>query len=285
VAGATGATLTASGGTKGSIYYYCEVTNTNDTALDVKTRSVTSDTAEVSIGKGMPVITTTPAAAAIKTGQRLSASQLTGGTASVPGTFAWDNPDFVFGAAGDFAVVFTPDDTGNYNSVTIMVHVDAARQGDGSSRHPQVSSSIEMQKTDPGQPVKAIVSVTPKVDAVGHATADIPEKAVSDAIARALAEAAAQGRTTDGIRIAFDIELPDNADSLGVVLSPAILKNLVDAGVKSLVINGEILSLELDLKALKEIQEQGEGDVTINLAPAEVFSDEAKELIGHKACI
>ncbi len=105
----------------------------------------------------------------------------------MPGTFAWDNPDFVFTGAGDFAVVFTPDDTENYNAFSVMVHIDPLLSQGGSAR---MVSFVKIQKTDPGQPVTAKISVAPTVDSSGHATATVPEKSVTDAIAKALAEAA-----------------------------------------------------------------------------------------------
>ncbi len=65
-------------------------------------------------------------------------------------------------------------------------------------------------------------------------------------------------------------------------MSPAVLKRLVNAGVKTLEINGEIMSLSLDEEALNEILEQSEGDVTLNLRPVKDLSDDAKKLIGSR---
>jgi hypothetical protein len=76
--------------------------------------------------KGTPVITGLPAASAITAGQALSASVLTGGTASVPGTFAWSVPTVVPPAGtNNYGVTFTPTDTANYESVALEVPVTA----------------------------------------------------------------------------------------------------------------------------------------------------------------
>ena len=71
-----------------------------------------------------PVITALPVATAIRLGQPLSAVTLTGGAASVPGSFAFQEPSFTppFGVAAR-TVVFTPDDTINYGPAEAQVPV------------------------------------------------------------------------------------------------------------------------------------------------------------------
>ena len=71
-----------------------------------------------------PVITALPVAAAIRLGQPLSAVTLTGGAASVPGRFAFQESSFTppFGVAAR-TVVFTPDDTINYGPAETQVPV------------------------------------------------------------------------------------------------------------------------------------------------------------------
>ncbi len=84
-----------------------------------------STTAQVTIavGKGTPTISVAPTASAITAGQALSSSELSGGTASVPGTFAWTTPSTVPGSTGSYGVTFTPTDTANYNTATTTVSV------------------------------------------------------------------------------------------------------------------------------------------------------------------
>jgi hypothetical protein len=90
--------------------------------------------------KTTPTIGSWPAAAAIIEGQPLSASVLTGGSASVPGSFTFDNPAHV-PAPGNHAaaVTFTPEDTTTHDVVTgsVLVNVQTvfeawATQGGGS---------------------------------------------------------------------------------------------------------------------------------------------------------
>jgi hypothetical protein len=78
----------------------------------------------VTVAKGTPSITAAPTATAITYGQSLSASTLSGGSASVAGSFAWTSPGSQ-PAAGTASqgVTFTPSDTANYEAVTTMVSV------------------------------------------------------------------------------------------------------------------------------------------------------------------
>ncbi len=74
--------------------------------------------------KATPSITTAPTASAINEGQTLADSTLTGGLASVPGTFAFTTPTTAPAVgASTQSVTFTPSDTVNNNSVTLDVSV------------------------------------------------------------------------------------------------------------------------------------------------------------------
>jgi glycosidase len=81
------------------------------------------------IAKGTPVITVAPSASAITVGQVLSDSTLSGGAASVPGTFAWSSQNVSPTSSGDYEVTFTPSAAANYHSVTTMVNVQVSPAG------------------------------------------------------------------------------------------------------------------------------------------------------------
>jgi endonuclease I len=78
----------------------------------------------LTVGQAPPAITALPVAAAIRLGQPLSAATLTGGAASVPGTFAFKEPASVplFGIAPR-TVVFTPTDSINYGNAEFELPV------------------------------------------------------------------------------------------------------------------------------------------------------------------
>jgi hypothetical protein len=72
----------------------------------------------------LPTVSVWPTASAITYGQSLSSSTLTGGTASTPGTFAFNTPSLVPSAgSATQSVVFTPTDTIDYKSLTGSVSV------------------------------------------------------------------------------------------------------------------------------------------------------------------
>lgn len=83
-----------------------------------------SGTVNVTVAQATPTIAAWPTASAVSYGQPLSASTLTGGRASVPGSFAFASPAFVppLGATNQ-SVVFTPTDAANYGSVVGVVSV------------------------------------------------------------------------------------------------------------------------------------------------------------------
>ncbi len=82
----------------------------------------------ITVGKATPALTA-PNASAITYGQTLASSTLTGGTAmngtvTVAGSFAWvDNTIAPNAGTQSYNVVFTPTDTANYNSNTVLTTV------------------------------------------------------------------------------------------------------------------------------------------------------------------
>lgn len=87
-----------------------------------------SITVNVTVNKATPTVDTWPTASAIVYGQTLASSTLSGGDASVGGTFAFDSPATVPDAGTYIAdVTFTPTDTARYNTVagTVDVAVNA----------------------------------------------------------------------------------------------------------------------------------------------------------------
>jgi hypothetical protein len=76
------------------------------------------------ISKATPTITTAPTASAITSGQTLADSVLTGGSASVAGSFAFTTPSTIpaVGTASQ-SVTFSPTDSANFNTATTTVSV------------------------------------------------------------------------------------------------------------------------------------------------------------------
>jgi hypothetical protein len=102
------------------------VTFTPSDTTDYNTPAAGSVT--VTVNKATPSVSAWPTASTITYGQTLASSMLTGGTASVGGTFAWTTPSTTPGAGSPSeSVTFTPSDTTDYNtpaagSVTVTVN-------------------------------------------------------------------------------------------------------------------------------------------------------------------
>ena len=98
------------------------LTASNSYGLNLRTNSFF-------VGKGTATITQVPTASAITAGQPLSASVLTGGSASTAGAFVWTMPSSVpaVGTAS-YGVTFNPSDTANYHpaATTVAVTVNPA---------------------------------------------------------------------------------------------------------------------------------------------------------------
>ncbi|MGM0626124.1 MAG: FG-GAP-like repeat-containing protein, partial [Bacteroidota bacterium] len=104
--------------------YTADITFTPDDMLNYNT---VSGTVDVSVNMATPSVTDWPTASEITYGEALSASVLSGGSASVAGTFSFDNPATTPNASlfNDYTadVTFTPDDAINYNPVSGTVDV------------------------------------------------------------------------------------------------------------------------------------------------------------------
>jgi hypothetical protein len=85
--------------------------------------AVTSNIASLTVNKATPIITA-PTATPIAYGQTLAFSTLSGGVASVAGSFVWTTPS-TLPSAGTVSqsVTFNPTDTANYNTATASVNV------------------------------------------------------------------------------------------------------------------------------------------------------------------
>ncbi len=94
------------------------------TPTDTVDYNTVSGTVNVTVGKATPTVTAWPTASAINYGQTLASSILTGGAASVPGTFAFTVPNGIPDAGTTpVPVKFTPTDTADYTTVSDMVNV------------------------------------------------------------------------------------------------------------------------------------------------------------------
>ncbi len=104
--------------------YIVKIDVTEGTAY-AAANAITDASWTFTIGKQTPTVDPKPTASRVVIGGKLSDSILTGGVASVPGTFDWKDGTEVLDTAETVTrkVVFTPDDLDNYNTVEIDVDV------------------------------------------------------------------------------------------------------------------------------------------------------------------
>ncbi|NDC04506.1 MAG: hypothetical protein EBZ81_16510, partial [Betaproteobacteria bacterium] len=102
-----------------------EIVDVRFSRIEIREVAFRSVPSTASVTKTTPTIAVAPTASTITYGQSLSAVTLTGGTASVLGTFAFKTPATTpnAGLAQNFKVVFTPTDTASYELVEIDVPV------------------------------------------------------------------------------------------------------------------------------------------------------------------
>ena len=96
----------------------------NATVYAVNAAGAERTTLAFVIAKGTPIITSPPTVAPLAPGQPLSSATLTGGAASVPGTFTFGSPSTVPpSGVSQQSVIFTPSDASIYDTVTFTIPV------------------------------------------------------------------------------------------------------------------------------------------------------------------
>ncbi len=158
---------------------------------------------------------------------------------------------------------------------------NSGSKGDSTSGNGNSENGTAPQ-TQPSVPVTENVTAKASVDKTGLATAAVSETAVANAIAKALSAAGEQGRTEEGIEIAIQVNTPDTAKSLGIVLTQPTLSKIAENNVQKLKVDGNLVSLDFDKKAIAEIRKQSTGDVNIYIKPAENLSEEARNYIKNR---
>ncbi len=169
-------------------------------------------------------------------------------------------------------------------TVTTYTSGSGGYNGDGSSSGGSSSGSTTTAATPgktPDQPVTA-APVIATAGTNGTASAAVSDKAITDAIAKAQADAKAQGNTANGISVALNVTMPQGATALTVTLTRSSLNSLVSAGVTSLELNGSPVTVSFDTKALTEIQKQSSGNISITIVPNTSLSASAKTMIGAR---
>jgi len=104
-------------------------TLTATVSADATYSQASSAATAFTIAKATPTVSVAPTASAVTVGAQLSTSNLSGGTATVVGTFAWTTPSTVVNSTASYPVTFTPNDGVNYNTASSSASVTANPAG------------------------------------------------------------------------------------------------------------------------------------------------------------
>jgi alpha-tubulin suppressor-like RCC1 family protein len=118
-------------------------------------------TIDFTITKGRPTILSIPYRSGITYGESLASYPLLGGTASVPGTFAFENPGTIPNAGESLHnLVFTPTDTEHYQPVTVSIKVKVDKANPLLVALPAVTRAIHGQTLAEATLANGITSVS-----------------------------------------------------------------------------------------------------------------------------
>lgn len=134
----------------------------------------------------------------------------------------------------------------------------------------------------PGQPVMGREDIPVTHTENGEAYAAITEKAVLDAATRAWDEAKAKGKTANGIGISLTVKDLGDEKVVGFVIPQYILKILTEKYIRQFELKSDMIVLNLDLEALRNLRVQSTGDVTITMAPETRRSGNAQTMIMNR---
>ena len=112
---------------------------------------------EVEIKKATPKITTSPTASG-NAEESLSNIKLNGGATDVSGKFAWKDGSIQAVDGNLYDVIFTPDDTANYNTITIQVQVTLTTTSGTNATPPAPTNTTPPQTAAQDGTASAVVS-------------------------------------------------------------------------------------------------------------------------------
>ena len=250
-------------------------TSSIDTAISAanaaKTGITTSDSPASSVANGTKFVTTAEMKAL---NDAISAAQTAKGTVTTTAQ-AQAAANTLNAATAVFQAAIK---TGTYTS-------GSTGGGGGGGGTPSTPSTPAVTApTEPSIPTDARTEVTAAVDGTGKATANVPEKSVTDAIKAAQDAAGKNGAEKNGISVTIDLKTDKAASSIAATLPASSINELVKAGVTELRIESGTGDIRLDLATLKAIQAAGGGNVTVSMTRADAsrLSPEAQRAIGNR---
>ncbi len=144
------------------------------------------------------------------------------------------------------------------------------------------NTNTENSSTAPDKMLTAEITINAILGQNGVATAEIPEKALAQAIQKAKEEAKKSGHKDKALSVKADLSLPKNAKGFTLELSENALNTLISEGVNGLDIETPLLRIRFDKNALSSIKEQSKGSIKISAVPSSKLSENAKKIVGTR---
>ena len=136
------------------------------------------------------------------------------------------------------------------------------------------------QKSD--QPTVASTDVSAVVDMNGHTTVTITDSMVSGLIDQAREQAETDDRTANGVGIQLNAAAGAAAKIIAITITANAIERLNSEDVKLFALVTPLVNISFNAAAIKEINTQTTGDVTVTITPEDKLSDEAKGYIGSR---
>lgn len=159
---------------------------------------------------------------------------------------------------------------------------------DGSSLDDNDSVIVAPAPSDrPNPPTQGEVKVSGTVDAQGNATIHLSDRAVSDAVDKALAEARRNGNEQNGIALVLRVDTGSNNAAHVRVNLPKTVQDIIIAKKivnTILVVDNPDITIALDLASVKTINSQANSDVQLTATRMEsnTLTDAGKIVIGSR---
>jgi uncharacterized repeat protein (TIGR02543 family) len=140
-------------------------------------------------------------------------------------------------------------------------------------------------KVEEGQ-VTTTIPAKPTTDANGKAVAAISETQLADAIAKAAADAAKQGKKIE-TAVKIDVSAPADAKTAGVNLTAEALTRFIDSKADTLAISTPFGTMTFDEKTAAGILKQSAGTITITATKVETteLTAEIREKVGDRPVV
>ncbi|WHH58662.1 S-layer homology domain-containing protein [Petroclostridium sp. X23] len=153
----------------------------------------------------------------------------------------------------------------------------------GSDAAPQTSNTEITVTNQNGNIVTSVMTTEAKVDSNGNATAEVTKTQISDAVGKAVAEAAKEGKDKAAM-IEIKVETAADAKTVETSIPNEALDLILESNTEALIVSTPVASIAFDVKALSAISGEASGNVAIKASRIEAsnLSEEAQRVVADR---